>query len=205
MSVPVQDVQAIDTDRLIQLERDASLPAERRRDIVAELARRSPARAPQPSAPLAGLCCPRCTSPDVRSFSILHAEGVTTIDATLSAGTLGASQHGGLGVAGTKGNLRGVTRTTLSQMVAPPTERADTAPFFAMVLCWFVVAFAMGATDLFPTAAVFLVASTIAILVWWFMPRPGASWNRSELPRLRSEWQRKFMCRRCGDAFMIRQ
>lgn len=143
------------------------------------------------------LNCPRCGSDETRQVSLVYAEGTSTTSGSVH--TYGGSSDGGSGYR--FGNYSGSQQTELSRRLAPPEEKKHT-PLSVTVLfvALGVVAFFVLSAGGTP-AGVFYIGLPIAFLAFYAANGEAREWNATELPKLRAEWERQFLCRRCGAVF----
>jgi hypothetical protein len=145
------------------------------------------------------LRCPQCGSDDTRKVSLVYGEGTSSISGSVR--TYGRSSDGGTGYS--FGNLSGSQQTELSRRLAPPAQkqhspRAVAALFVTLMVVSFVV-LTNGGTPV----GVMAIGLPIAFLAFYAANGDTRAWNETELPKLRAEWERKFLCRRCGVVFEI--
>jgi hypothetical protein len=150
----------------------------------------------------AGVICPRCGSEDTRRLSLVHAEGMTSISGSVSTTGIGASS-GGVGIGVSSSDVKGSQQSALSKLVAPPgAKTAGGGRVGAMILSWFVLMVIQVTVLNIPALIAWLIASVAAIAVYKVVPESDDErWNRVQLPKERSIWERKFLCRRCGEVF----
>ena len=142
---------------------------------------------------LLGIRCPRCGSEDFRALSLLHSQGRSQ-----SIGFI----HGGA----THGNAVGVgtSQTDLSKQVAPPREYGLALPLFCGFLIFLgVMVFAEMAFTAEPTLSDWMVkaAPVVGIITAVAIYLPRRKWNRTEFPKLMTEWRTSFLCMRCATRF----
>ncbi|MBM4184274.1 MAG: hypothetical protein FJ207_08595 [Gemmatimonadetes bacterium] len=136
------------------------------------------------------LSCPRCTSPDVRRFAILHKQGVTNSDSTSYAiGSVGSDLASGTISTST------VSTTKLARETAPPARKDVVTPGFFTILS------ALGLFSTFgmpgPWRVRWLVILLVSAPIFFWRRR----YNRDVVPGLMSKWDRSFLCMRCGESF----
>ena len=122
--------------------------------------------------------CRQCGSDHVRKLSLVFETGMTHV-ATRTSG-IGIGPGVMVGAARTKG----VHLTAVSQRAAPPAHKnAGATVGWALGL-----GLLGGAYHWIWLIALFVLAAGIS----------QASWNRTTWPKLYGEWNRFFMCERCG-------
>ena len=135
------------------------------------------------------MVCPNCNSIDVKKTSLIHAAGVYESRGRISGFLAGSGE--GLFF----GRYRGVSQSHLSKAASPPTKLSYSAPG----LLWLVVFFPMMAI----VVRAKLSALTTLISVFYVLALPvyllaALSYNWFVHPMKRKNWERKFMCQRCG-------
>jgi hypothetical protein len=146
--------------------------------------------------------CPHCGGMELRKVSVVYQEDRYQLRAR--------TRHGGL-LLGTDGpdfvlgnsHTAGVLQTELSKKLQPPGRSSylKLVGWFALgslvalvaYLQW-VMSRSTRASSL-PVAAFVLVVPPLFFLLAYFVWRH----NRREYPRKYAEWERSFMCRRCGE------
>lgn len=131
------------------------------------------------------LRCPKCASDHTQKLSLaVHAGTMTTNTTTALIG--GSGGHLGQGLAFSSGS----TSSQLAKQNPEPKKRSLAAPFLIGL----------------PVAGMFwpFTGGIIALLVlclfglWAFA---NASYNREEVPKRHREWNRQYLCMRCGGIF----
>jgi hypothetical protein len=186
MSVQEQALKQLDVHSLQQLERNSAISEGEWAIAVHEIAERRVNR----------FSCPLCNSPETQRLSVIYSE---------SSESRGQSPFAGPGVAGGlgigKGEFFAGRQSILAAKAAPPAPRSlDLFHYFVSVASWLIAAFLFERLNVGPWI-LWVGASSVAILVGYVVPRPKQKWNETSLPALRAEWERKFMCKRCGEIF----
>jgi hypothetical protein len=136
------------------------------------------------------LSCPRCKSPDVRRFAMLHKEGVAT---SHSSTTVSATVGGEYGVGSASTST--VSTTKLAAETAPPAAKDVITPGFFAVLS------GLGLFSTFGIPGMWRIIWLVILLVSVPMLRARRRFNRDVLPGLMERWNKSFLCSRCGEAF----
>lgn len=141
------------------------------------------------------ITCPKCSSSEARSLSLIHREGLTNTQGQ-TAGTSVGSLGGSLGVSTMRGTITAQSQTVLSKEAAPPEARA----FFpwvlsAIVLGLFVLA-QLGDIGFWTVVAALLAVLSV------LQAKRARAFNTQELPGLKARWDQSFMCNRCGQVFV---
>ncbi|PTX92324.1 hypothetical protein [Opitutus sp. ER46] len=84
--------------------------------------------------------------------------------------------------------------TALAEKVAPPQPRPIHWLFYLLAVSGFVGLFAKGEVGLK------LVGIGISAIGCFIIFRTK-KWNRDEFPRLLAQWERSWVCHRCGHTF----
>ncbi len=150
--------------------------------------------------------CPKCKSEDAVKLSVVHAAGLSDIQAHTRSHGWAVGDIGLLfGFASAK--TTGASQTQLSQQAAPPRKKRYRYVILAWLIglaigSWFILVIDAPTANLdshtlsqihwfaFPFSAVILLMLTV---LWRF--------NHIILPRRRDIWNRSFMCRCCGHIF----
>jgi hypothetical protein len=103
---------------------------------------------------------------------------------------------GGFGVASTSGTINARSQTALSREAAPPAKHR--------FVVWVIVAVLAGLYVLttlsnFGTGTLLMLGATAGSIV---MARRARHFNLREHPGLMSNWEKSFMCNRCGQVFV---
>jgi DNA-directed RNA polymerase subunit RPC12/RpoP len=132
--------------------------------------------------------CPECGASDFRKLSVIYEDGVSVVETATSGVGISLSGSVGLGRAKTTGTHR----TLLAERAAPP----DKMPL-------------SGWTGLVVLVGFMFVASGQAIGFGLLLGLPALGWlfyaryyNTKIWSPLYTEWQRRYMCDRCGSVFM---
>ncbi len=147
------------------------------------------------------LRCQKCNSTDLKKVSLVYEEGLLRSDAhTRIRGVLVGS--GGPDVVVGSAATKGTHQSALSKRLSPPKKWS-----YLKLVVWFaVVSFialvvyiqsVMGSSSTasaLPVKLYGLIASCVFALLAF------STWrhNRSTVPRRYAEWDRSFVCERCG-------
>ncbi len=135
------------------------------------------------------MVCPNCSSTDLRKVSLVHAAGIYE-----SRGRFFGLLFGGMdGLL--FGRYRGTSQSHLSASFSPPRK----LPYLAPIVLWLIGFFILMSLDArgklsWPMAVVsvgyvlLLPAYLLGSLIYNLFVRSGKF----------KQWQRKFMCQRCG-------
>lgn len=145
--------------------------------------------------------CPACDSDDVQSYPMAYETSRSASAIQTNAVSIGVTHS-----------------TPISSLTAPPTTRENSG---CVIGCGVVAALAIWAVTgtiadvmVKPTKAmpylpiyVGLLPPLIALILVWFMfraaARQEAHFEEHELPALMEHWRRSWLCRRCGQTFLV--
>ena len=149
------------------------------------------------------LRCPKCNSTDLKKVSLAYQEGLFCTVAHTRFGAIAVGGHGPDFVIG-KATTRGVHQSVLSKRLNPPVRWS-----YRKLILWWALAFLSIGWILFYTNAVtknsaavlsppltlfgLLSAATFLLLLVLFWRH-----NQSTYKRRYSQWERSFLCERCG-------
>ncbi len=150
--------------------------------------------------PASELTCPRCRTNDIRRCEIVHKMGTTEF--------VGEAQIGG----GIRAKAAGIQQSDLARIAAPPEPPAVPPPLAALIpltvvttvgFAWltYYVSNSFAACLLLPIAVGGIVLSIAALFFFIFAATAPSRIDPAEYPRLRREWEKKYMCLRCGAIF----
>lgn len=140
--------------------------------------------------------CPKCTSGEVRSLSLIYREGLSH-SVTNTTGTGFGGARGGFGGGTMSAVSHGRSQTVLSKEAAPPSKKRVVTWLVLTVIFSFLF---LGSTKDFGVST--LVFAGVAALSIW-MAMNNREYNATQFPELYSRWQRSFMCNRCGAVFVV--
>ncbi len=145
------------------------------------------------------LNCPKCQSEQTQKVSIAYQSGVTNVNTiTSSSGVIlgGAGFNVGLG----KGKTTGTMKTQLSQSISPPRKYSYKELFkrgFVFLIVSSIVITLLNIRNLYVSYFI-----TFAIFFWMYKKYKDAStYNNNTFPRLLAQWNKNFICLRCGTIF----
>lgn len=144
------------------------------------------------TTPSVSLACTKCHSPDVRRLSLIYREGLSSI----------ASDTSGVGIGGGRvgvGHARtsGVQQTVLSRQATPPQPRSTGGVAVGAVLGLLGGIGSLSGGDGGVSSALFLIGIVCGFILW-----SAIKYNRDQYPRFRAQWEKSFMCARCGEVFV---
>jgi hypothetical protein len=135
------------------------------------------------------LNCPNCNSTNLKKLSLTHAAGVYE-----SRGRLG-----GLFIGGSDGlffaRYTGKSQSRLSKMVAPPGKMPYVAPVILWLLGFFILMAFDGRGKLSWLMGM-ISATYILMIPVYFLAALFYNWFVR--PKKHKDWERNFMCQRCG-------
>ncbi len=159
--------------------------------------------------------CPRCQSENFQSFPIIFESGTSSSHFSAVGIGVGSGNYHDATIYGGSGQ----TRSALANRVAPPSRADSTGA--VLLLVFSVVLFmivAVGgvflysiwrdaktehATEASLLCAVIFLAPCLVLGLFFFSKSQrdiakAARFNESRWPRLYDEWERSFLCLRCG-------
>ena len=135
-------------------------------------------------APASHFQCPRCSSPEIQSFPMLHMSGISRTSAF------------GIASDGEIGGMSANTQSLLSTLAAPPKERGKADGIALAIIGWIVGGIIGGLFSAGLIAfLIFAIAGTAGGIV---LHRSNAKWNKWEYPPLYRKWKHSWLCKRCG-------
>ena len=135
------------------------------------------------------MVCLNCTSTDLRKVSLTHAAGVYESQGWFLGFLLGG-MDGPL-----FGRYRGTSQSRLSRMLNPPRKLPYVAPTILWLIGFFVLMSFDARGKLSWAMAVLSVAYILALPAYLL---GSLCYNFVVRPRKLKNWERKFMCQRCG-------
>lgn len=147
------------------------------------------------------LRCPKCSSTDLKKVTLAYQEGLFHVDTrTRMLGFLFASE--GPDVLVGRATTRGVRQSALSKSLVPPTKWSylklilwsAAISFVALIAYVRVVMTSPPPVSSLPVKIYFVVAPLVFIFLFVSVWRH----NHSTYQRLYAEWNRSFICQRCG-------
>ena len=147
------------------------------------------------------LRCPNCNGTELKRVTLVYQEGLSHLK-TRSLWWGWVFGEGGPGVAAGRAVTRGAQQTELSRTVKPPVKRSYRRLIFRSVTVTFLAA---GAYIVFVAASTPPV-STLPLRIYVFVAPvvfvalAFAAWRHNHLvyPMKCTEWDRSFLCQRCG-------
>ncbi len=130
--------------------------------------------------------CPKCHSENTQKLSIIYGAGTSGVD--LSTVGAGVASGFGVGAAATTGK----TQSHLAKKYAPPQKIDLFGPTVALLVIG-------GFLSIFFDAIAFYIAAGIAV---FFVIR-AVKHNTKEYPAKFAAWDRKFLCLRCENVFVL--
>jgi transcription elongation factor Elf1 len=134
------------------------------------------------------LQCPKCSSTEVRSCSVVWREGTADARGAIVGGSFGSA-----GFQPAAASTYQQSQTLLAQQCAPPKKRGEWPLILAMLLI-------IGGLDSL-IYSVWMLGIPMVLLgcycVWLFIQ--ARAYNRHELPGALRKWENTFVCSRCGE------
>ena len=149
------------------------------------------------------LRCPKCDSTDLKRVSLAYEEGTFRAEAVtrVRAAVVGGSRAD---LIMGRASTRASHKPALSKRLNPPTKWS-----YHRVIFWSVLVFLCGGWLVFYINAIAMYATSfsstaptayilVATLIFAFLLSLVVRHNRSVYPKRFAEWDRSFVCRRCG-------
>lgn len=145
--------------------------------------------------------CSNCGSDDVLLCSVAYQQGkIETQTKTTSSGSYGAGAGGG------RMNARHTsTSTSLTEFAgraAPPKPAFDGACMNVIAAVVALVIIPAAVSDVFHTQSAMLFYALLAVVAYTIYRLTIAYRNRPEDRARRDEWERSWICTRCGTMFL---
>jgi hypothetical protein len=138
------------------------------------------------------MVCPNCHSSDVKKASLIHAAGVYESRGQI-LGFLAGSGDGLL-----FGRYRGTSQSRLSKAVRPPRKW----PYASPAILWFLGFFILMSFDAQGKLSWEMAALSVAYIIALPAYLLGSlCYSFVVRPRKLKNWDRKFVCQRCGAIF----
>jgi hypothetical protein len=156
---------------------------------VAQAETKDPARYDRRSSIRA---CGNCGSDSLKKLSLIYEGGFSATEG-VSKG-IGLTLGGSLGVGAAKSV--GTSQTALSARVAPPAKKKVHVLIYLLGvfgLTWMMAGFGEGGAPQLGVMGMLVVASCGYVIYTAHM------FNKNTWPSLWAEWDRSFMCERCGN------
>jgi transcription elongation factor Elf1 len=142
--------------------------------------------------------CPKCSSEQTQSLSIVYQSGLSEFNATTS----------GNGISNTwSSNTSGTKQTRLSAMAAPPGKRSYIwlmVGFFVIFIIWVLAVATIGVLlKISPDIinAIAEIGKWLIVALWSYFTYRAFVFNRNTRPLLIKKWESKFICLRCGHVY----
>ena len=145
--------------------------------------------------------CTNCGSDSTRKFSVVYEEGTNIEHTEVNAKTK-------TNYSDSRSTIKGQSRTTsmseLAKKCAPPEKEAPIIEFLGWSFFSLIISLIIAGLSywLFDTASPGTILFVILILlnIRGFMKR--SKFNRTEYPKLKREWDKSWVCLKCGVTFV---
>ena len=143
--------------------------------------------------------CPYCQSENIQSYNIAYASGFSNVSGVTTG--VGVGMSGRLCVC--VWNTVRTQQTVLSMMATPPKKKSTTSLFIMGTLgIYFGLGLVLLVSGLSKSNwSLLLYIGAYAILIYAIHRR--TVWNRTVYPQLRRDWERTYICLRCGNKFRL--
>jgi len=142
--------------------------------------------------------CSQCGTDDVQRVEMTYMEGkqnIDTVSKTIGAGVGRSGGGTGVGLGGAKTNTSGTATTVLADSIAPPEEQ----PMGLKVLLVLGgIGLAMyGSRD----SNMLLFGILLGGVSGYFLYK-AIQYNWNVYPKLLKQWQKTWICKKCGHVFL---
>lgn len=138
------------------------------------------------------MVCPSCQSEEWRLASLVHKEGLSSINTRTSGSAIGVSQ-GGLGFSSGSARTTGTQQTAISKAASPPSGYLKTIALGIIGFIALIIALINGTTMWMP----WIIAMACGYGIYKFFP---------EEKRIYTEKMARYkvtrMCQRCGTLYI---
>jgi hypothetical protein len=135
------------------------------------------------------MVCPSCNSTDLKKMSLIYAAGVYESRGRIRGLFFGSSDGFLLRKYG------GASQSQLSKMASPPKKLPYAAPIILWLVGLFPTMALVARAKLSPLTGLISVAYVLALPVYLLVV---LFYNWLVRPKKHRNWERKFMCQRCG-------
>ena len=147
------------------------------------------------------LQCPKCGSIDLKKVSLVYQDGLSQVKTSTRMGGFVLGQNGpGLFIG--RGKARGVQQTGLSTALNPPSKWSyiRLAGWAFAVSCASLLAYIVFASASTPPVSTLPVKLYVFLAPVAFVVLTVLFWRHNHLvyPHQYAEWDRSFLCQRCG-------
>ena len=139
------------------------------------------------------LVCPSCGSESTQKLSLVYSSGTASSSSTTIG--VGSTGHGvGVGAAITSG----MSQSQLASKYGPP-KRNEALGSVGILITGIILCGPVGA--LFDSELVAWAVIAGGFIFGFANGAKAYRYNRTELPHLYTQWEKKLLCLRCGDVF----
>lgn len=141
--------------------------------------------------------CPNYQSEHVQRFEMIYESGFSNVKIDTSATTFGS---GGTNFTG--GKSKGVSQTALSQRTSPPEKDPYSDPFCLAIFCRLVLWVIAWKYQL---SWLSKVSNLVCFGIFAYSMFYTIKFNFSTWPKLMDNWQKRFLCHKCGYSFLVEE
>ena len=144
---------------------------------------------------LSSLACTQCGSAEVRRLSLIYEEGLAIINTRSQGSGVAFGSGGGAAFGSTSTHTTGTQQTALSKKAAPPAKKHT--------ILWGIFAGFVAIMTLSGIKDFSFMTLVFAGLTYLAVTRTlkAKAYNAMVFPTEHANWQRSFMCNRCGAVF----
>lgn len=133
---------------------------------------------------------PKCGSTSIQRCAMVFQSGTSRSTGFTSG--VGVATGGGLGVFGA--STETASSTLLAEQLAPPAKRGVGLWAFMIII---------GVGMLISKVWWLVLLGLALIIIAVFFSRKIGKWNKTEYPKLLSDWEHSWVCHKCGHVFQL--
>ena len=144
---------------------------------------------------LTSLACTQCGSAEVRRLSLIYQEGLAIINTRSQGSGVAFGSGGGAAFGSTSTHTTGTQQTALSKRAAPPAKKHT--------ILWAIAAAFVGFLTIGGLAKFSFMTLVFGGLTYLAVTQmlKAKAYNAAVFPTQYAQWERSFMCNRCGATF----
>jgi len=146
------------------------------------------------------IMCSSCQSDNAQKLSMVYENGISSIDGHATTGGVGAGR-GGLGVGVARSKVRGTQQTALSKKAAPPVKKRLIRNAIFYVIGILIVPALINTVFNINNHTLQAIVGLAYIAVGGYYLFTNYTYNKNVWPPLYQQWDRQYMCQKCGTIF----
>ncbi len=138
--------------------------------------------------------CPHCHSDNIQKLSVVYEHGTQNIQTTGRTRGSGIGFGGGglgAGIGSARTTTKGKSQSIAAKNAAPPDKKKIIIPIAMMGVGLLIIKF----IHVFP-GLLFIAGGGFIFWKFW-------QYNKNTYPPLYQQWQRSWLCNRCGEIFAL--